>query len=422
MIVWQAKSGGRRANGLTLVELLAVIAIIGLLMGLLLPAVSSVREAARKAGCANNLKQFGIGILNYETSFNAFPPAGTGIYGFTFYSLITNYVDDGAATAFGSRLHLGHPAEKVNTQWNWPRITVVDDETITVSLQNEAVLKTMPQFPFFNCPTRGTRVTKNKPVNADYVMVFSGLTQGQNPNLPTHALCPERNGDAAMICGRKTSNAGLGILNIALGRRRITQQQLDALPFKRSPYGLDVGVYTNMIGFNNGNPFRNPGTLPAEQRFQRPYEGWVSRVGIEDVPDGLSMTAVLAEKHLAVGELGWSGTSAYRLQWQGETLPNGWNSWGLDSVKLAGFPEYRDIGHFTRGIAFGPSDDSSPYAGYGWGPTVGSWHPGNRVNVLMADGSVRSIGSDIDTFYMLPMLGTRNDTEIRTDGRILALP
>jgi len=225
-----------------------------------------------------------------------------------------------------------------------------------------------------------------------------------------------------MICGRKTSNAGLGILNIALGRRRITQQQLDALPFKRSPYGLDVGVYTNMIGFNNGNPFRNPGTLPAEQRFQRPYEGWVSRVGIEDVPDGLSMTAVLAEKHLAVGELGWSGNSAYRLQWQGETLPNGWNSWGLDSVKLAGLPEYRDIGHFTRGIAFGPSDDSSPYAGYGWGPTVGSWHPGNRVNVLMADGSVRSIGSDIDTFYMLPMLGTRNDTEIRTDGRILALP
>jgi prepilin-type processing-associated H-X9-DG protein len=55
------------------------------------------------------------------------------------------------------------------------------------------------------------------------------------------------------------------------------------------------------------------------------------------------------------------------------------------------------------------------------GPTIGSWHPGNQVNVLMADGAVRSIGSDIDQMFMLPMLGTRDDTETRTD-RVLDLP
>jgi prepilin-type N-terminal cleavage/methylation domain-containing protein len=58
----------RNLRGFTLVELLVVIAIIGILIALLLPAVQAAREAARRAGCYNNLKQWGLAAQNYHSA------------------------------------------------------------------------------------------------------------------------------------------------------------------------------------------------------------------------------------------------------------------------------------------------------------------------------------------------------------------
>jgi prepilin-type N-terminal cleavage/methylation domain-containing protein len=155
----------RRTSGFTLVELLVVIAIIGILVALLLPAVQSARESARRTQCSNNLKQIGLAIHNFEDKFQRLPPThintSSNTRGLTIFVVLLPYLEQ----------------EALFTQFD-----LSSDYTAAANVaaygQNGANLSV------YQCPTRrtGVKMSDNQPrvgATGDYACTSVGTSNWQ---------------------------------------------------------------------------------------------------------------------------------------------------------------------------------------------------------------------------------------------------
>jgi prepilin-type N-terminal cleavage/methylation domain-containing protein/prepilin-type processing-associated H-X9-DG protein len=287
----------RNRPAFTLIELLVVIAIIAILIGLLLPAVQKVREAAARMSCGNNLHQLGVALHSYHDANNMLPPAGRG-YGWCIVS----------------------PPDPVTG-----RILYQGDSQV-YNLNGLSLL--LPYVEQGNLDTRFNRAEAMSAQKTGYCCNYMGNTSG------TLVGNPVTNGNAALMATR------IPVFLCPADSGKPTQGASTAY----GPGGSYDGAKTNYDFITSTNDF-NCNWWKVTAANARTMFGENSTTRFTDISDGLSSTFAFGETTLEVyngrtaswGYRGWVMT--------GVDLRYGINNWDYSPVAP---PKYGRLGSWGR--------------------------------------------------------------------------
>lgn len=354
----------RRLSGFTLVELLVVIAIIGVMVGLLLPAVQAAREAARRMQCSNHLKQIGLAVLNFESTYRMIPQGPYDGHP----SLPGMVYDEPDGTYEGSTCcNAAHP-----DGWSqWYKILPFLEQQAVYELGN----RDLPP------------IHRGRP--ADY----NGENSVARALIPTY-YCPSRRGptgygtarfgrcdyagSAGFYQGEIHENGSVGAFTPPL-----TEPQIPAAPLGMEPR-------------RNERTPQNFGNVSGRKGFFL-WGANGDKRRLADATDGLSNSILVSEKALPPNRHGSDGGDNER-----------WNNAGWDECVIRWhFPPMGD-----RDIRNVPFRNMTAQSGTAWRRYFGSAHPGG-LNSVFGDGSVRFASFSVDaTVWMY--------SNVIDDGKVMS--